>query len=82
MSSWFLSGFVNLLAAGVAAATARAKVLTWVPTADQTASSTLLTTLTTACTTAAGLAPASRYGDSSTPWGYILESPFQTYTHI
>jgi hypothetical protein len=82
MNSWFLSGFVNLLAAGIAAATARAQVLTWVPTADQSAASTTLSALTAACTTAAGLAPAARYGAGSTPWGYILESPFQTYVHL
>lgn len=77
-NDWILSGYVNLLAAGVSTSAAKATVLTWVPTAEQTDVAAVIDIVQAACVTLATSAYSAR---SASGWHYLTSSPMQTYAH-
>ncbi len=77
ISSQVVVGYVNLLAAGVSGANAKAQALTWVPTNDISQASTIIDAIAAASATEAGLA-----WDQRILQGYFINGPFMTYAHI
>jgi hypothetical protein len=81
-NSWYASGLVNLLGAGVVWATAKATILKSFTTDQQTDVGASLEDIKTDLTTLAGLAYNARGGSTDDVIGYVMSSPYQTYQHI
>jgi hypothetical protein len=79
MNEWWLSAYVNLLAAGQSGSAAKAFVLTMIPSSQQTAAGVIIDANATDGATMAALAFTARVPAAG--WTYLTSSPMQTYQH-